>query len=448
MKSSRRLAVLALCLLFLPLVCFAQTPPRAGAPAQANRGTMAPRRGGTPDTVSQSPGRRSSRGVLKNVQLPAPTTSGSISVEAALTRIQSLSAPSDQPLKLPEVGQLAWAAQGRAAVTISGATGLPVMNEATVDERAMMKVYFAMADGLYLYTPGNHSLQETRSVDVRASLSSGLLGQQNAPVGGCQVVIAGSSKDFSARYGSNRARNVMLLLAGQMAQNVQLQAVALNMTFVGINNVDVATARRLCGLTREAEPLYVVVVGYPATAPAGQTTAPGSFKKAVIIVPQNGFRDEEFFETKRGLEFNSMQVLVASMRAGTIKSMTGVSAQADLAISDVRAGDFSVLVLVGGMGTTELVNNRVLWDLIRQAVAQRRVVAASGSAPLILANAGVLKGVRVTGAPEIQNMLVGAGAAYTGRPVEKDGFLVTSMGPGAQIFPVFIQAILDGLTGT
>jgi hypothetical protein len=40
---------------------------------------------------------------------------------------------------------------------------------------------------------------------------------------------------------------------------------------------------------------------------------------------------------------------------------------------------------------------------------------------------------------------VTAGAAYTGRTVEKDGPLITSMDP--QFTPLFVQAILDGLAG-
>jgi protease I len=443
MKSARHSILFALSLLLLPVVCSAQAPAGSAGPAQPNRGTStAPRRGGAAESPeSRGAGqRRSARGVMKSVQLPAPSMSSSITVEAALTRIQSLTIPSDQQLKLSDLGQLAWAAQGRPTSAVPSG-GL------TTDERMLMKVHFVLPDGLYLYVPSSHSLEETRDGDHRASLSTGLLNQQSAPVGGCQIVVSGALKDFSTRYGA-RARNVMLILAGQMVQSIQLEAAALNLTFVGINNVDVATARRICAFSRDIDPLYVIVVGYAPTAPAGNSPAApaGGSSKVVIITPQNGFQDEEFFETKRGLELNSVQVVVASMRPGPIRSMGNRMAQADMAITDVHAANFNAIILIGGVGTMELTKTRPLWDLIREAAAQRKVMAASGNAPAILAAATVLKGSRVTGAAEIQPMLVTAGATFTGRTVEKDGPLVTSIGPGA--IPLFVQAILDEIAGT
>jgi SagB-type dehydrogenase family enzyme len=377
---------------------------------------------------------------MKVVQLPVPSTAGSMTVEAALSKIQGVApAVSDQPLKLSEISQLAWAAQGRPTS--------PTDSAASVDERSLMKVYFALPDGFYLYIPSSHSLQQTRDVDLRASAASQLLRQQNAPVGGCQIVLGGSVKDFNARYGT-RARNVMLLLAGQMIQSMQLEAAALNLTFVGINNMDLMAVRKAFTLGKDVEPLYVLIVGYAGTATAGAgagTPPAGSFKKVVIIAPQNGFQDVEFFETRRLLEMNSVQVTVASMRAGPIRSMGGTAVQADLGISDVHPADYSALIFVGGPGTSAMFNTQPLRDLVREAAAQRKIMAASGNAPGILAAAGVLKGSRVTGALEIQNMLVTAGAAYTGRTVEKDGPLITSMDP--QFTPLFVQAILDGLAG-
>jgi protease I len=373
---------------------------------------------------------------MKTIQLPAPVTSGSVNVETALSKVQGLPAPTDQPLKLSEIGQLAWAAQGRP----TSAAGAPI------DDRTLMKVYFVLPDGMYLYNPASHSLEQIRDGDLRAQLQAGLMNQQNGPVGGCQVIVSGALKDFNTRYGA-KARNIMLLLAGQMVQSIELQAVALNLTFVGINNVDITQARKLGGLGRDIEPLYVILVGYLATAPAGQAPPVNTAHKVVMIAPQNGFQDEEYFETRRGLEANSIQVRVASMRAGPIRSMGGMTAQADLPIGQVHPADFSAIIFVGGIGATEFVNNRPLWDLIRQAAAQRKIMAASGNAPAVLANAGVLKGTRVTGAVEIQSVLMASGATYTGRTVEKDGPLITSMGPGPQIVPLFVQAILDGLGG-
>ncbi len=447
MRSRNQLITSALSLLLLlPFVCLAQTTPSRGGQGQPNRGTGVPaRRGGTPEASgSQTPGqRRATRGPMKVVQLPAPSTSGSMTVEAALSKIQGLApAVSDQSLKLSDLGQLAWAAQGRPTSGISTVVA--------ADERALMKVYFALPDGFFLYAPATHSLQQTREIDLRAPAASQLLGQQNAPIGGCQIVVGGSARDFNARYGP-RARNVMLLLAGQMVQSIQLEAASLNLTFVGINNIDLTAVRKVFAFGKEVEPLYVLIVGYASTPTATGTgagstpTPPGSFKKVVMVVPRAGFQDVEFVETKRTLELNSVQVTVASMRAGSIRGMGGTTAQADLAISGINLADFGALVFIGGAGTAELFNARPLWELIRMAAGQRKIMAASGNAPGLLAAAGVLKGSQVTGVMEIRNMLVAGGATYTGQPVQKDGPLVTSIGP--QVVPLFAQNILEALNG-
>jgi protease I len=392
------------------------------------------------DSQTQTAGVRRPRESAANVlQLPQPSKSGGMGIETALSKLYGLEIPSDQNLKLAEIGQLAWAAQGQIASTNSQT---PV-----TDERVLMKVYFVLNDGSYVYMPLANTLQQTGTGDVRATLASALVGQASAPIGGCQVIVCGSSRDFSMRYGS-KARNVMLLLAGQMVQNIQLQALSLNLTFVGINNVDIAAARRICRLPREIEPLYAVLVGYPVTAVSSapsETPNANRAKRAVMIVPQNGFQDAELFETRRALELNSVQVLVASLRAGPIRGMFGGLGQADLPLGQVRVANFDAVIFVGGTGTVELLTNRLVLTIARQAAAQRKVEAASGNAPAILAAAGVVSGARVTGLLDVRDGVVLAGGLYTGNPVEKQGTLITST--GAQVIPLFVQAIMDALNG-
>ena len=48
---------------------------------------------------------------LKTVQLPEPTTSGTVYLEQALLAQQRASVPSDQRLEFSAIGQLAWAAR-------------------------------------------------------------------------------------------------------------------------------------------------------------------------------------------------------------------------------------------------------------------------------------------------------------------------------------------------
>ena len=84
-------------------------------------------------------------------------------------------------------------------------------------------------------------------------------------------------------------------------------------------------------------------------------------------------------------------------------------------------------------------------NLAREAVRNRRVLAAIGTAPTILANAGVLMGVRTTSLLTERNRLVLAGALYTGASVEEDRMIITGRDPGAAI--QFGRTIADTLIG-
>ncbi len=79
----------------------------------------------------------------------------------------------------------------------------------------------------------------------------------------------------------------------------------------------------------------------------------------------------------------------------------------------MRAEDFDAIVFIGGPGVVEYVANPAALNLAREAVRQRKILAAIDTAPSILANAGVLTGVRATSFLSERNRLILAGAVYT-----------------------------------
>lgn len=385
-----------------------------------------------------APRRRTPRAArLKTIQLPEPVTDSPVSFEKALAGQQKVELPSDRRLRFSEIGQLAWAAQGVAVPEIEGGQ---VQNL-----QFPIKVYLSLPDGLYLYNPVSHALEQTSDREARQDLARALLNPPATLTGGCQIIIAGSARDFTARYGA-RARTALLLQTGQMAQSIQLQAVALGLTFISIDNIDSAAVRRTTRFPRSLEPLYVAFVGYPVSAvpePTFEQPTREAGRKVVIVAAQQGFQDVELFEAKRALELASVQTLVASVRSGPMAGELGGTLVADLALRQVNVSEFDGLIFVGGRGAVDYYSNTSVLNLARQAATQRKVLAASGIAPSILANAGVLRGVQATAFLSERARLMQAGAAYTGQPTEKDGLIVTSTGPLA--VAEFVNAILQGL---
>jgi protease I len=386
--------------------------------------------------------RRGPASRLQVIQLPAPSTSSAVSVEQALIGLRNLPAPGNQRLDLPKISQLAWAIQG-SALTAGAA---PVGAAPISTEVAAMKVYFVLPDGVYFYSPADHALQQLAEEDVRGALAASLLSQTGAPTGGCQVILGASIADFNKRYGS-RGRTILALQAGRMSQNLQLEAVAQGLTFLSVDAVDAGAVRRVTRVLRALEPVYVAFLGYPeGQAPPATESGHVSQAAALLVVPPQGFAEEDLLIVQRALQQAGVQVMIASTRKGQLLGMRGGTVRSDLLLNEAKLDNFNAVVFIGGVGADAYLNNPVVLNLVRHANTQRKVLAAIGNAPSILASAGVLKGARATAYISEQARLVQGGALYSGNPVERDGLTVTATGPLAA--QAFVQAIVDSLGGT
>jgi len=232
---------------------------------------------------------------LNIVQLSEPRLTGSVSLEQTLARRRSVTQFTPQPLDQAQISQLAWAGQGitdqqrgfRTAPSVGGT--YPI------------KLYFATQEGVFVYNPFQHSLEGTLNQDIRRRLAASALMREAIANAACDIIVAGSTRTFAAQY-SIDARRYMLLEAGHIAQNIQLQAVSLALGSVSIGTFNIIDAARVCNLPLDLEPLLIICVGYPAGPPIvdadrqqqeTRRTDTVKRKKAVLIIASNNFRDEE-----------------------------------------------------------------------------------------------------------------------------------------------------------
>jgi len=268
---------------------------------------------------------------------------------------------------------------------------------------------------------------------------------ESVATAGCDIIVAGSVRKLTSQF-RTKARTYMLLEAGHIAQNIQLQAVCLDLGSVTIGGFNTKDVSRICRLPRGLEPLYIICVGHPIEQAAAEALQEGTgAKRAVLIVASQNFRDEELFETKRALDAAAVQTVIASTRIGIIRGALGNIAEANILVGQLRIEDYDAIIFIGGPGAIEYVANPAALNLAREAVRQRKILAAIDTAPTILANAGVLFGVRATSFLSERNRLIQAGAVYTGIPVEQDRLIITGSGPMASI--QFGRAVADALTG-
>lgn len=156
-------------------------------------------------------------------------------------------------------------------------------------------------------------------------------------------------------------------------------------------------------------------------------------KKAVFIIAQNGFRDEELLKPKELLEDREFEVAVAAPKQEKAVGKLGAEVEPDLSWDEVSVDDFDAIAFVGGPGMREQLENPTALKLAKDFAQAGKIVAAICVAPSVLANAGLLIGKRVTAFPTEEENVVNKGAEYTGMPVEVDGKIITAKDPSAAL---------------
>ncbi|OPZ44958.1 MAG: Coenzyme F420:L-glutamate ligase [Euryarchaeota archaeon ADurb.BinA087] len=195
------------------------------------------------------------------ISLPSPRIQSQTSVEAALLTRRSVRTYSDAPLTLPEAGQLLWAAQG-----ITDPNGFRTAPSAgalyPLELYLVVKSVDRLSPGIYHYLPTDHQLRLLSEGEVSDQLSDAALRQsavKDAPV---VIVFSAVPERTTARYGE-RGMQYVFMEAGHAAQNVCLQAVALDLGTVTIGAFDEDEVRTILNLPEREIPLYLLPVGRP-----------------------------------------------------------------------------------------------------------------------------------------------------------------------------------------
>ena len=197
----------------------------------------------------------------KTVILPEPRTESGVSVEEALNARRSTRDYTGRQLSLADAGQILWAAQGvtdnRGYRTAPSAGGLYPL-EVYIVAGSVAEI----EPGVYHYRPDGHLLILVGTGDRRVALQAAAMNQ--APVGDAPatIVIAAVPSRTTAKYGERGVRYVAME-AGHAAENIYLQAEALDLATVVIGAFDDDGVRELIGLPEEVEPLYLMPVGHP-----------------------------------------------------------------------------------------------------------------------------------------------------------------------------------------
>jgi SagB-type dehydrogenase family enzyme len=190
---------------------------------------------------------------ITHVDYPDPTESA-VPLAVALRRRRSVREFAARRLTDAEIGQLLWAAQGVTADW--GGRTAP-----SAGALYPLEVYAVTSTRVVRYVPDGHRAEVAAEGDLRPALMAAALDQ--GPVGEAPLVVAVVAVPRrTARYG-DRARRYVDVEAGHVAQNVLLQAVAMDLVAVPIGAFDDDAVARALALPDGHEPRYLLPIGHP-----------------------------------------------------------------------------------------------------------------------------------------------------------------------------------------
>ena len=195
------------------------------------------------------------------IPLPAPQTTGPLSVEEALVQRRSVREFRRDPLTMAEISQLLWAAQG---IARSGGYRTAPSAGALYPLEVLLAAgsVHDLGPGLYRYRPRDHALAPMLEEDLRGKLAAAALGQSFVKDGAAVLVITAVYERTTIKYGQRGIRYVHMEV-GYASENIHLQAAALGLGTVAVGAFHDDRVQNILNLPANEHPLLIMPVGKP-----------------------------------------------------------------------------------------------------------------------------------------------------------------------------------------
>ncbi len=207
---------------------------------------------------------RQTRTTQATIKLPSPRLDGPISLEQAILRRRSRREYKNKPIKLSDVSQLLWAAQGitepkvwvglRSAPSAGGLYPLELYVAVRKDGVKELE------PGIYHYKPHEHELELIISGDFSEQLMAACVDQEWVRDAAINIIFTAVAERTKRRYGE-RGWQYILQESGHAAQNIYLQAETLGLGCVVIGAFYESEIEKILDLPKGEIPIYVMPVG-------------------------------------------------------------------------------------------------------------------------------------------------------------------------------------------
>jgi SagB-type dehydrogenase family enzyme len=196
------------------------------------------------------------------INLPAPSTQGTVSVEKALKNRRTIRQFADKALTPSQLAQLLWAGYGvtdsRGLRSAPSAGALyPLDIYAVVGDRQVS----GLAAGVYHYLPEKQALELRKTGDWRRAVARASLQQAWMAEAPIMVVITGEYRRCQVRYGE-RGMRYTHMESGHVGQNLFLQAEALGLGAGIVGAFENTAIVKTLELPPTYDPLLIMPIGY------------------------------------------------------------------------------------------------------------------------------------------------------------------------------------------
>lgn len=203
----------------------------------------------------------------QEIILPPARIKGSVSVEEALNIRRSVRSYKQEALSLEEVSQLLWSAYGvtKAVAVDRLRGGLKTAPSAGATYPLELYIYIHNVNGLeqgfYHFIPQGHKLGLLKKGNFANDLAKVCLSQTFIAEAPVSIIYSAVEERTVSVYGKRGKERYIPMDLGHSAENVYLQAEAMNMGTCAIGAFSDFDLKKLVGMSRIELPLYVMPVG-------------------------------------------------------------------------------------------------------------------------------------------------------------------------------------------
>jgi SagB-type dehydrogenase family enzyme len=199
--------------------------------------------------------------------LPAPVIKGKYSLEEVMQKRRSVRNYADEAVSLQTASQILWSAYGvtekrdKPAHIRGGLKTAP-----SAGARYPLEVFLlagnvmGLEPGLYRYIPEKHALVLVTRGDMREAAAVAARNQKMVAEAPITIVYTADFERTTSRYG-DRGKNYVYVDLGHSAQNVYLQAEALNMHSCAIGAFADEEIHKVLQLPKNENVIYMMPVG-------------------------------------------------------------------------------------------------------------------------------------------------------------------------------------------